>query len=128
MSKPESIVGTWHLSTYEVWISEVQIIAPLGVTPVGYAVFDEASHAFIQLARAAGKDIEAEGVREAIANSFTAYFGKYSINAECTKLTVQVEGSNRAQYVGSVQERVVSITENTLIIGQPGQYRAVLSR
>ena len=94
-------------------------------------MFDEAGHAFIQLARAPDQGIEqlnAEGVREALADSFTAYFGKYSIDTEGTKLTIRVEGSNRAPYVGSVQERMFTLAEHTLIMGQPEQYRAVLSR
>lgn len=131
MPNAKSIAGTWRLCTYEVWTPEGQISTPLGESPVGYAVFDEAGHAFIQLARAPDQSIDrlnAEGVREALADSFTAYFGKYLIDTEGTKLTIRVEGSNRASYVGSVQERMFALAEHTLIMGQPGQYRAVLSR
>ena len=131
MSNAKSIAGTWRLRTYEVWTPEGQVSTPLGASPIGYAVFDDTGHAFIQLARASDESVEplnSEGVREALANSCTAYFGKYSIDAEGTKLTIRVEGSNRAPYVGSVQERMISLAGHTLIMGQAGQYCAVLAR
>ena len=131
MPNAESIAGTWRLSTYEVWTPEGQVSTPLGASPVGYAVFDDTGHAFIQLARSPDpetQELDTEKIRASLADSFTAYFGTYSVNAEGTKLTVRVEGSNRTPFVGSIQERMFSIAGATLTMGRPGQYRAVLSR
>jgi len=129
MSTANSILGTWRLRTYEVWSPEGQVTTPLGPSPVGYAVFDQGGHAFIQLARSHGTERpESEHARETLAGSFTAYFGTYKLNSEGTKLSIEVEASNRASYVSSTQVRTVSITETVLTMGQPGQYRAVLLR
>jgi hypothetical protein len=94
-------------------------------------VFDETGHAFIQLARAIGShsgSLNSEVVLETLASSFTAYFGTYTVIANGTKLSIEVQGSNRPAYVGSTQERAISIAEDTLTMGQPDQYRAVLDR
>lgn len=104
---------------------ECHVSAPLGETPVGYAVFDDIGHVFMQLVRACDQGIEplhVEGVREALADSFIAYFGKYSVGTDGTRLTIRVEGCSRACHFGSVQERTLTLAEDALILGQPGQY------
>ena len=105
MSQSKSIVGTWRLRTYEVWTAQGQVSFPLGESPVGFAVFDETGHAFIQLARAIDPhsgSLNLEAVRETLASSFSAYFGTYTVNTNGTRLSIQVQGSNRAAYVGSI--------------------------
>jgi len=123
MQQTLSIVGTWRLLAYEVWSPEGTLHAPFGDAPIGYAAFDPAGRAFIQLASNPAGD-----ARQASAASFAAYFGAYTLDADGTRLVIQVEGSNRVAYIGSTQERLVRVDGDTLTMGQPGQYRATLVR
>ena len=127
MNKPLQILGTWRLITYETWNAEGEVTEPLGTSPVGFAVFDDTGHAFIQLARRTGQDKSAEAI-DAAAHSFVAYFGTLTINEEHTELTVAVDASNLPRYVGSRQVRPFKVTDDTLVLGVPGQYRATLHR
>jgi hypothetical protein len=129
MSKTSPLIGTWRLRSYETWSPEGHASEPLGAAPIGYAVFDDTGHAFVQLARSPGTaGLDSDAAREVLAGSFLAYFGSYAVKAEGSKLTITVEASNKASYVGSAQERVAEVVGDTLTLGQPGQYRATLTR
>jgi hypothetical protein len=124
MSNGNALIGTWRLARFETWNVDGGIEQPLGPSPAGYAVFDATGHAFIQLARAAAAGVSAE----AIAGSFVAYFGSFTLNDDKTEFTVLVEASNLADYVASHQVRPFQISGNTLVLGIPGLYRATLHR
>jgi hypothetical protein len=124
MGKDAQLIGTWRLVTYETWNAEGTIVEPLGASPAGYAVFDAAGHAFIQLALRA----DTEAGPDRVAQSFVAYFGTYVIDAAAAELTIAVEASNQPGYVGSRQLRPYRIADDTLVLGIPGQYRATLRR
>jgi hypothetical protein len=66
------------------------------------------------------------GYPDEIAKSTMCYFGPYSVSGETVKVTV--EGSNMADYIGSVQERVFKVDGDLATIGTPGQYQAKLQR
>ncbi|MEI6028820.1 MAG: lipocalin-like domain-containing protein [Betaproteobacteria bacterium] len=129
MPSNSSIVGTWRLRTFEVWTPEGKVTTPLGSAPIGYAIFDDSGRAFIQISQAPDATVKASAETQAAqAASFLAYFGVYTVNALDSTLSIKVEGSNLAAYVGSTQARSFTVNEGTLTMGQPGKYRAVAVR
>ena len=124
MPTAPSLPGTWRLLSYETWTAEGVATEPLGPAPAGFAVFDAAGHAFIQLARAADDGLDAG----ALAQSFIAYFGTFTVDEAGSEFTVLVEASNMPAYVGSRQVRAFRIDGDTLVLGVEGQYRARLRR
>ncbi|HVO03477.1 MAG TPA: lipocalin-like domain-containing protein [Candidatus Cybelea sp.] len=118
------LVGTWRVERFERRTADGEMGEPLGPTPGGYAVFDATGHAFIQLYRPTEPNTPAKD----IARSFIAYCGPFSVNDAGDELAVTVEGSNLADYVGSVQRRRFRIEGDRMSIGVEGQYGAKLRR
>lgn len=130
MKADVDLVGTWELQRYETWNAEGVVSNPLGEAPIGFAVFDSAGNAFIQLARRP-PDVDrpfSGGVSQDLADSFGAYFGAFHLDAARTQIKIQVQASSMASYVGSEQVRPFVIAGDQLILGIPGEYRATLKR
>ncbi len=121
MTQPNPLLGTWRVESFE-RMENGTMQQPLGASPAGYAVFDETGRAFVQLGRAT----TADRTPKEIAQSLMAYFGPYAINGD--EVTVTVEASNMAPYIGSKQVRRFARDGDRLTIGVEGQYQAKLRR
>jgi len=122
MASQNPLLGTWRVESFERWTADGALTQPVGTSPAGYAVFDDTGHAFVQLGRATTTDFSPKD----IAQSLMAYFGPYAIKGD--ELTVTVEASNMAAYIGSKQVRRFSRDGDALTLGVEGQYRARLRR
>jgi hypothetical protein len=122
MRQPNPLLGTWRVESFERWTTDGTLTHPVGAPPAGYAVFDASGLAFVQLGRATTADFSPKD----IAQSLMAYFGPYAIDGD--ELTVTVEASNMAAYIGSKQVRRFSRDGDNLTLGVEGQYRARLRR
>ena len=119
------LLGVWRALRYETWDSTGGRLTPFGDPPSVYAVFSPEGVAFIQLMRtvpASGTSVEADP------SLFAAYYGPYSIDPSGQSVTIRVEGTNLASYVGTEQRRPFRISRDTLFLGVPGQYQATLIR
>lgn len=124
-----SILGTWRVLSYKTWSTVGDAAYPVGESPCGYAVFDETGHAFVMLAR----NLKFRGkandeARLAVANSFAAYCGTFTLNRSEATISIAVEASNVASQVGTMQDRPYQIDGDILLLSVPGQYRATLQR
>lgn len=117
-----ALLGTWRVVSFTRWNKEGVAGQPLGIEPMGYAVFDATGHAFIQLGRAPMDG----GAPDEVAKSLMCYFGPYTVSGN--KVAVTVESSNMADYLGSVQERNFEVSGDAMTIGTPGRYQAKLTR
>ncbi|GAB2174544.1 lipocalin-like domain-containing protein [Dongia sp. agr-C8] len=122
MTSINNLIGTWRVVSFTRFNKDGVAGQPLGAEPTGYAVFDATGHAFIQLGRSPNDG----GFPDEIAKSLMCYFGPYSVSGD--KVSVTVESSNMADYLGSVQERKFEVAGDTMTIGTPGKYQAKLSR
>jgi hypothetical protein len=118
----KSLIGTWRVVSFTRWNKEGVASEPLGAEPAGCAVFDATGHALIQLGRSPADG----GFPDEVAKSTMCYFGPYAVSGDIVKVTV--EGSNMADYLGSVQERNFEVSGDTATIGTPGKYQAKLQR
>ena len=97
------LIGSWELQRYETWNADGVVGTPLGEAPIGFAVFDSAGNAFIQLARRP-PDVDrpfSDAISQDLANSFGAYFGAFSLDSAGKQITIRVQASNIASYVGN---------------------------
>ena len=117
-----ALIGTWRVLSFTRWNKGGVAGEPLGEHPIGYAVFDNTGRAFIQL----GRNPTDGGFPDEIAKSVMVYFGAYAVSGDVVKVTV--EGSNMADYLGSVQERNFEVSGDSATIGTPGKYQAKLQR
>lgn len=109
-----AVVGTWRLLEYVAWDSTGTPRHLFGSPPSGYAVFDAAGSAFIQIMKIGD------------ASSLAAYYGSFSVNPSGDSLSIRVEGSNIPSYLQTIQRRPFRIRGDTLVLGVTGQYRATL--
>lgn len=109
-----ALVGTWRAVEYVAWDSTASAHHLFGSPPSGYAVFDPAGNAFVQI------------MRQGDAPSLAAYYGPYTVNTAGDSLSIRVEGSNLPGYLATVQRRPFSIRGDTLLLGVPGRYLATL--
>jgi hypothetical protein len=117
----DELLGAWRVEKYEVWDSTGAQSSPFGSRPSGYAVFDAAGIAFIQMMGTTDRG-------EPQPLLYASYYGPFQTDSARTTLTILVEGSNLPAYVGTEQVRPYSVVEDTLYLGIPGEYRATLAR
>ena len=122
MPQTNPLTGTWRVVSFMRHDKQGQPGEPLGAEPMGYAVFDATGHAFIQL----GRNPADGGYPEEIAKSLMCYFGPFAVEGDL--VTVTVESSNIADYVGSKQARNFKVEGDMMTIGTPGKYQAALKR
>jgi hypothetical protein len=118
----DSLIGTWKAVTFTRWNEEGVASQPVGPEPMGYAVFDATGHAFVQM----GRNPADGGSPEEIAKALMCYFGSFAVTGNT--VTVTVESTNMADYVGTVQTRTFQIDGDVMTIGTAGKYQARLRR
>ncbi|HEX7139788.1 MAG TPA: lipocalin-like domain-containing protein [Vicinamibacterales bacterium] len=120
-----NLVGTWRLVEFWDQPSPDQPKQfPFGEHPLGYFVYDRSGHVHIQIARnpllapMSSEELShasAEELRLTI-ESYVAYCGTYTVDAERGVVTHHVEADVRRLFTGTDQERPFQMTENELRI------------
>jgi hypothetical protein len=122
MATTSDFIGTWRVTSFQEWSPDGREHHPIGKTPAGFAIFDTAGRFFFQLSKST-----AEGASpEEVANSFMAYFGRFSVRGDM--LSLAAESGNSPDDVGTTQTRTITLDGDTLTIGIPGQFQATLQR
>jgi hypothetical protein len=117
------LIGTWKLERFRVWAADGSESEPKGRQPFGYARFDPSGVALIQLANS-DPSLSASDR----AASYVAYSGPFRVEPEAGRVTITVEASNRADYLGTTQVRDYVVDGRHLQLGTPGQYQATCVR
>ena len=109
-----ALVGTWRF--VEVWDRH----APddpkrydFGEHPLGYIVYDDTGHIFVQIATADGA---------------WAYFGTYTIDAARGLVIHHVIADSRREFTGTDQERPFRLNGDELVIGDGKTWLSRLMR
>jgi hypothetical protein len=122
MATANDLIGTWRIAAFQLWGPDGQEHHPIGKAPVGYAIFDVAGRFFFQLSKS-----QADGASpEEVANSFMAYFGRFTVSGDT--LNLAAESGNGPDDVGTTQTRSITLEGDTLSIGIPNRFKAILKR
>jgi Lipocalin-like domain len=134
------IVGTWRMVGVETRLVDGSGPAtlPRGKQPTGFIIYDSQGRMYVQIMnsdetrpprKGAGPLNEKEQAQAF--SSYTAYFGRYTINEEVQSVTHHVEGSVNPRNVGNEMPRFVEVSQdrlslNTFAKGQDGKERVTL--
>ena len=120
-STSRSLVGTWKLDAYEDRFADGRVEYPYGKNPLGLLIYDKFGNMAVQImtrprSKVASGDETKITVEEKIAlfDSYTAYFGKYSVDWKRLILTHKVFGDLSDVYVGTNQKRPFELRGNRL--------------
>jgi Lipocalin-like domain len=111
-----SLVGTWHLVSWESRDSNGQVAYPMGRDATGQVIFDSAGNVSIQLMRRGrpvfASEDRAGGTPEQTRAAFLgylAYYGRYVLDASTGELRIHVEGASFPNWVDTEQIRHITI-------------------
>jgi hypothetical protein len=122
MATTSDLIGTWSVTAFQQWCPDGKEHHSIGKAPAGFAIFDTAGRFFFQLSKRT-----AEGAApEEVANSFMAYFRRFSVSGDT--LSLVAESGNSPDDVGTTQTRTITLDGDTLTIGIPGKFQATLRR
>jgi len=117
-----AIVGTWILVRYEDHpVDGDKPLYPFGEHPVGQLIYDASCHMSIQVMKvphpkiASGDDEKVTPAeKQALYDSYVAYFGRYRVDETKHVVTHEVEGDLYDAFVGTSQERPYVLEGDTL--------------
>ncbi|MBI3049721.1 MAG: lipocalin-like domain-containing protein [Acidobacteria bacterium] len=134
------IAGTWRMVGVETRVVDGSgpTTYPRGKTPAGYIIYDSQGRMYVQIMnsdevrpprKGEGPMTEKEQARAYA--TYTAYFGRYTINEEEQSVTHHVEGSVNPRNIGNGMHRFVEVSSdrlslNTFAKGPDGKERVTL--
>jgi hypothetical protein len=115
------LIGTWALVRYEDTDAAGKMTKAFGEHPTGYFVYDATGHVHIQFTSkppVPAQNANAASAREqgGTLRDYAAYFGTYRIDIANGTVTHVVEGSLRADYLGTEQVRPFKVVGDVLTI------------
>jgi hypothetical protein len=102
-SLKEQLVGTWILSSVVVADDKGVKSTPWSEHPLGTFMFDEGGH-FAEMIIHPEKD-----------NASIDYYGTYSVDETAKEISLHVIGSSANRFNGKDTERMVSISDETMV-------------
>ena len=122
---PAGLVGTWELVSRNDRDSTGRILSEttLGAAPVGYLIYDAAGHVAAQLSARdrSGLVCDSTGLspdpnNNANIGGYSAYFGRYQVDARAGTVTHVVEGALSPADAGKHLQRRFRLVGDTLTI------------
>ncbi|MDA1185520.1 MAG: lipocalin-like domain-containing protein [Acidobacteria bacterium] len=117
------IVGTWRMvgAQTQAVDGSGEITYPRGVRPTGYIIYDAGGMMYVQIMnsdevrppKTGTGQMSMEDQAKAF-SSYTAYFGRYSIDEEEGSVTHDPQANTNPRQVGDVRKRFLEITNDTL--------------
>ena len=134
------IVGTWRMVGVETRLVDGSGPAtlPRGTSPAGYIIYDSQGRMFVQIMNSdetrpprKGPAAMTEKEQAQAYVSYTAYYGRYTVNEEDQSVTHHVEGSVNPRNIGNGMHRFVEVSQdrlslNTFAKGADGKERVTL--
>lgn len=134
------IVGTWRMAGVETRVVDGSgpTTFPRGTKPTGYIIYDSQGRMYVQIMNSdevrpprKGEGPMTEKEQAQAYATYTAYFGRYTINEEDQSVTHHVEGSVNPRNIGNGMHRFVEVSHdwlslNTFAKGNDGKERVTL--
>ncbi|MFT3745808.1 MAG: lipocalin-like domain-containing protein [Pyrinomonadaceae bacterium] len=122
-SPENTVVGTWKLVKYADTAANGKVTYPWGTEPSGILIYDSARNMAVQIQRTPllkiGSTAESKLTRStkvAMLESYTAYFGKYSVDWQKMTITHFVEGNLFPFYNGTAQIKSFELIQDRLTL------------
>ena len=113
---PPELVGTWRLVSIE---GEGGRGVPT-YNPTGTIVYDNTGHMAVQIAYSSKRGAIATVEEKSVAfDTYTAYYGTYTVNASEMSIVHHIEGSLRPSDIGQDFFRYYEFKGARLVIGNP---------
>lgn len=135
----QSIIGAWHLITFQIEGDDGSITYPFGDDAQGSIIYTASGRMSAQVMRKDRPSFAAEdqinGTHDEIETSFRgciSYYGSYELDKNSGFVVHKVEGSLFPNWEGGIQRRFYELSENQLKLTSPptlwggGQIVAVL--
>jgi len=134
------IVGTWRMVGVETRVVDGSgpTTFPRGKQPTGFIIYDSQGRMWVQIMNSdevrpprKGEGPMNEKEQAQAYATYTAYFGRYTVNEEDQSVTHHVEGSVNPRNIGNGMHRFVEVSAdrlslNTFAKGQDGKERVTL--
>jgi hypothetical protein len=134
------IIGTWRMTGAETRVVDGSgpTTLPRGKAPAGFIIYDAQGRMYVQIMNSeetrpartgAGPMTEKEQAQAY--SSYTAYYGRYTIDENDQSVVHHVEGSVNPRNIGNAMKRFVEVSQdklslNTFAKGQDGKARVTL--
>lgn len=127
-----NLVGTWQLVEFVNYVDGNEV-HPFGENPKGYFTYTHDGRVTIQIQHeippSSWKSLETNNDGTGTqAPWYVGYFGRYTVDPASAEVTHHVEGGTLLHYIGTDQIRPFTLSENRLVIGEPGAWERVLVR
>jgi hypothetical protein len=117
------LIGTWRLVAFEDQPQTGPSVFPLGKDPKGLLIYDATGHMSLQLMTqphpkvASGDDaVITPEEKQALFDSYIAYFGTYAVDSAKGVVVHQVEGDLYDVYIGRAEERPFELDGDRLTL------------
>jgi len=134
------IVGTWKMTGAETRVVDGSgpTTFPRGKAPAGYIIYDTQGRMYVQIMNSdetrparKGEGAMTEKEQAQAYTSYTAYYGRYTIDENDQSVVHHVEGSVNPRNIGNGMKRFVEVSQdklslNTFANGQDGKERVTL--
>lgn len=134
------VVGTWRMVGVETRVVDGSgpTTFPRGKAPSGFIIYDSQGRMYVQIMNSdevrpprKGEAPMTEKERAQAFATYTAYFGRYTVNEDDQSVTHHVEGSVSPRNIGNGMHRFVEVSAdrlslNTFAKGSDGRERVTL--
>jgi len=122
----ERFTGAWRLESYEVTGADGEVTHPFGEKPEGMIVYDGQGHMSVHIMRQGvppfavdDRWMGTDGEVRAAFEGYTAYYGRYSVEADKGEVTHHVAGSVFPNYIGRKLVRRYEFSGDKLTLSTP---------
>jgi hypothetical protein len=119
-----ALVGTWTLESLELVDSNGAVDHPFGRKPVGYIMYGPEGYMSVAFMSASRKPFGAADIlggtpeeKSAAIGTYISYCGRYEVEGD--RVRHLIEASLFPNWTGVTQERIVSLTGDTLRLSTP---------
>lgn len=121
-SEARDLIGTWELLSWKQRSSDGTIKYPMGETPVGLLIYDGMGNFSLQIMDdfrptfEEGYDQTSLEELKSVYKTYSAMFGRYTIDTSAKTIDIQVRGITNPSYLSSELTRYYKLKGDTLIL------------
>jgi hypothetical protein len=116
----KKMTGTWDVVEAKFETTDGNIIEPWGPSPIGMGIFTDEGYFSAQFMRSGRAKFAGEfpipEEKQQTYDDYLAFYGRYSVDEEKGTVSIFIEGSTNANWIGEEQVRYCEIKDNNHVI------------